>query len=1651
MRWSRRALLPAIVHSLILCLPASLPASDLSVGALHLVAGGGLGDGADALTVALQPTSVLATDAGLFVADEQYNRVRQVRDDGTIASVAGTGVYGFNGSGLPALSSHLGIVADIERDAAGRLFLVDGANRQVRVLNPDGNLYSFVTSQHPLFASYDASFAPASVSLRADGGVLVADRGTNVVWHFDADGRGRRAAGNGTRGFAGDGAPSALGQLADPRAVAAGHDGAIWIADTGNRRLRVVSPSGNLLTAAGNGSGDALVVAGAGALQTGIKPIDVAVSDDGRQVFLLDDLGRQVLRLGSSVRFVDGDLHGADDLTVVHRFAADSRPTGIDIGHDGRLYVADAGRRQAFVLDLTTSDAVPRAVAGNGTQRAAGDGTDARNASLFAPAGLSLAPDGSLYLADSRNDLVRVVGADGVIRSTALLAPGDPPLSRPSDVVFDRAGRAHIADAANGRVLRAEEDGGVTLLVQGLRDPAALAFDAEGHLLIAEADARLVRRLEADGSLTTIAGTGDTLYVDDGGPATAVSLVRPVDLAVDRRGGLWIADAGSHRVLRLGADGLLRVVAGTGVGGRGLPGTLARDAALQAPSGVAPDGAGGAFVADAGNGRLVHVDADGVLRAVAEEGQPARVTTTPAGDVLFTDVQSHRVWQVRVVRRVAPVAQRVRLDDDGWSVRTQAALTLPGVRQILRHPVDGTPLVSGTSTVRPVDAGQAALLRSEADRFVGASLQIDGFGPSLLIGARSSEGQPKPLTLVRFVDGRSERFDLEFLFAGAEALVVGASGDIYVHEPGRLLRLPRERLLNIPGFPGAVGGRGIEPGAIEPFADLPAESAVLTPAPQGGVYVALQGSREILLVRDLDGDGRARGPLEQRRLGRLEATPVALAASGADLFAGTDDNRVVRLDAGRFVPIASGFAPLLLDLAVDPTGGLLLLEGDAAGGRLLRLAPAQPSLAGWPAIVDYGAAPLGQGVSSTVVLRNDGTIAVDVRPETASGDPLEAGLSLRLGPGEVREVETRWRPPAPGEAHDELLWRDAGGRVLLRQSVTIHGLAPRLEVTESVDLGTAWVGGAEGAALDLVNAGDADLRVTDLELLDVEGRVLGRGATVSDGAFRVALSSATVAPGESMPVSLAFRPARPGDHEAILRLHSDDPLRPAYDVALRGAGGRAAIALDPVDLGTLQVGRLNERSLVLRNTGDLDLRIDRILTGTRELILTPRSLVVPAGAARSVRVDARPASHGDLRGRFVLWTNDPAQPRKEIPFHGLGASGLVNLSSSAHDFGAVGSSIRWSVEVHNLRDRPLRLLDVSTDNAAFRVVARPRVIEAGERASVVVEFTPASPVPTRGQLLLRTDLVAAPEIAVALRGRGRVATRLRLAEPSAPSLWPGESLALPLEVDGARDLRGLLFTLELPEGWALQRVEVPPTSLLGAAGQVLTVVEETADGPRVGLSLTGGAAAVSGSGLAALVHLTPSGEALTSLSRLRLGEVLARSDGELQDHIEGEGPPRTTPRWRGDVNGDGRLDGTDLANLLAAVEAGVTGGDFDVDGDGRIDAADVELLRQHLPAGKPTGEALPTVVGLDEAYPNPFNAETVIGLQLPVAARVEVVVYNLLGQPVRRLQSGTVGPGHHRLVWDGRDDAGRSLTSGAYFVVLEAAAERAVRRLTLLR
>ena len=1632
------------------------------IGIPEIIAGGGAGDGGSALLASILPRDIIAAGDVLYIADEQFNRIRIVAGDGTISTAAGNGAFGIAGDGRQALDSALGVAASLAVAPDERLFFVDLASRQILFIDRDGVLGAFIGADHPLLSEIGGRFAPSSIAFGREGKLHVADRGNNVVWQFDPDGSGRRAGGNGARGFAGDGQPGALGQLADPRSIAVAADGSIYIADTGNRRVRVIGPDGRLRTVAGDGAGDASTAAGP-ALEVSIKPIDVALNDTG-ELLIIDELGNRLLRLRS-----DGTLE------TLAQFEGRAEPRAVTVTATGAVLVADSGNR--LVHAVLDGGLTP--LAGNGLVRASGDGQDARAASLHRPFAFSHDRAGNLYLADQLNHMIRRVGTDQRIARVAGTgvaqfsgdggAALDAAFDHPSAIAIDGDGSLFIADTANHRVRRISRDGAISTAAGSgergfagdggpatdaqLSSPQALAFDGRGRLLIVDTGNRRVRRVGHDGVITTVIGNGDLAPIAGGGPPLRSSLVSPSDVVSDGEGSLLLADAGAHRVYRLGPDDLLRVVAGTGEAGAAASGSLAATSPLNRPLGLAGDGFGGLFVADSGNHRVVHVDGDGVLRSLdlgIGAFEPSRLVRAPDGALVVGDLRSHRVYRVPIERRLAAASARV-VTADGFSMQMVAAFDEPGLQQVVVDPTSNHVFATHTSGVESLLPGGGYRRFADIAPSMFAAVPVDGrFGRGLVIATPSFLGYSLPLTLVELdADGRALYLPLQHSFAGADAVAKDGDDGLFVyHHSGQLFRVD-----NVAEATQSGGGSS----RFALFATLPGGEAVMHADPEGGLIIASRSTREVLRLVDLDGDGQASDPDEQQLLATLPEVPVGVVTVAGVPFVATEAGVLYRVVEGQALRIAEGFAPFVLSLGRDRSGSLLLLEGDDRGGRLIAISASRPALRTWPSRLDFGALPLGTPSSQVVVVRNDGPVSVAVTMESTSADIAASGPLVELRPGEHRELTIELAPRTPGLARDRLLWRGPAGDVLAEIPVEIRGLAPMLSAATEMAFAITWVGGSRTRQLSLQNSGELPLTL-DRASIDSGGDV-----------FDVQLAEAAVLdPGEELPLTVTFRPEARREYRGVLTLAANDPMSPQTRVELHGEGGRAELRLpDTYDIGAARAGGRVQRTFELTNVGELELRIDQILTGTRRLIATPRRLVIAAGETAVVEFDFRPQEHGPLEGLLRFYTNDPANREWTLPFRGRGVSSLFALGAERHDFGAtaMGEAKRWNLELSNFHSRPVRILTATSNSRQFGIDSVPSHVRPGESEAITLQFEPTRVGRATGALTIETDLREARRLVVPLSGYAPVASTVHLGPPTATALWPGEIVDVSLRIEGAHRLRGLVLDLHYPDELEYAGIDLPAESFFAAAGQPLLIADAGEGIASVGLSVTGPylQTGLSGAGQLAAVRFKVK-RALNG-GKIALHRAIFRSSQGSSDTLVVDSYVTLHIALRGDLDGDGELTLSDffvLADrivLAGRIALGVdpNGADaaFDLTGDGAIDAADAELMAHHLdPAAAKVASGIDLTsagVGLQPAHPNPFNSGTSLVFVLSGEGPVVLAVYNTLGQELRTLVAGTLGAGIHRLGWNGLDDRGHPVTSGVYFAVLTTPTRRWVQRLTLLR
>jgi hypothetical protein len=218
--------------------------------------------------------------------------------------------------------------------------------------------------------------------------------------------------------------------------------------------------------------------------------------------------------------------------------------------------------------------------------------------------------------------------------------------------------------------------------------------------------------------------------------------------------------------------------------------------------------------------------------------------------------------------------------------------------------------------------------------------------------------------------------------------------------------------------------------------------------------------------------------------------------------------------------------------------------------------------------------------------------------------------------------------------------------------------------------------------------------------------------------------------------------------------------------------------------------------------------------------------------------------------------------------------------------------------------------------------------------------------------------------------------------------------------------------------------------------------------------------AVDSAGLLAAVGLHALGASFAVVVERVVICTLAGSDTlDLAQRVQGTVPQTCDVA---DFNCDGRVDLLDFFAFAEAFGRAALAQDrqFDFNDDDSIDLQDFFAFAERF-ASQAGSTAklmalaaellgLPLDVVLEPSYPNPFNGQTTIVYGLPVPSQVRIDIYNIAGQRIRNLAHDAQGPGRYRLVWNGRDAAGRRVGNGIYFVRLETEVFTRVRKLMLL-
>lgn len=437
-------------------------------GVIDTIAGtglpGGAGDGGPATAAELHgPQSVVVDASGaVFIADWNNRRIRRIHPDGTIHAVAGL-VGGRVESGGPALESRLTLPLDVVPTLDGRLLIVEQSARRIRALVPvsgsevsppapgtpaGGPGDSQRVEVQPAAAAYVAPALPSGAPL---AGELVAE-----VF-----------AGTGESGSAADGEFRLNAALASPRGIAIDGVGRLLIADTGNHRIRRIEPAGGLSVVAGTGepgsAGDGLA-----AVAAQLNRPSALVVDSNGSIYVADSGNFRIRKIdpdGVITTFAGGSQPGIGGDGGPARDAQFTEPVGLALGSDGSFFVVDGPVHRVRVI---RPDGLIHAFAGSGVAGSGGDGGPATQAALGFPQRVALNADGSALVTQLHAGVVRRIGSDGVIDTLAgsgrSEAPAEGParevgLDAPIGVATDAVGAAYVVASGSGQIARIDPGG----------------------------------------------------------------------------------------------------------------------------------------------------------------------------------------------------------------------------------------------------------------------------------------------------------------------------------------------------------------------------------------------------------------------------------------------------------------------------------------------------------------------------------------------------------------------------------------------------------------------------------------------------------------------------------------------------------------------------------------------------------------------------------------------------------------------------------------------------------------------------------------------------------------------------------------------------------------------------------------------------------------------------------------------------------------------------------------------------------------------------------------------------------------------------------------------------------------------------------------
>ncbi len=576
----------------------------------------------------------------------------------TITTVAGNGTGGFSGDAGPATAASLFAPKAVAVDAADNVFIADMFNNRIRRISATTGVITTVAGNGVRGFSGDggpatsaALFDPVGVAVDGAGNLFIADASNNRIRRVSASsGVITTVAGNGTAGFSGDGGPATSASLSGPTGIAVDHAGNLLVVDASNNRVRRVSAStGIITTVAGNGSlgssGDDGPATAASLGVTSSDPPSFPVSSMPYCSAVAVDSSGNIFIADVNNKRIRRVSASTGIITTIASTTLYS-PHGVALDSAGNVFIADTG--SSTIRQVSASSGIMTTVAGNGALGLSGDGGPATAATMYLPETVAVDSAGNLLIADTGNNRVRRVALAPAANGLTQFSPASLNFG---SVFVGTSGVSQYLALSNGTA-SAVIISSITIAGDFLVQAPPSSACSNGLSVPAGTTCYLLVAFAPTASSLR----SGTLTLTDSGPGSPHTVaLTGTGLTADSRCG-----PGSTTCA---GDQMITTVAGSSTPGFAGDGGPATAAALSQVSGVAVDSSGNLFLADFGNNRVRRVSAStGMITTVAGNGSggfsgeggpatsaavfaPNAVAVDGAGNLFIADA-NHRIRRV---------------------------------------------------------------------------------------------------------------------------------------------------------------------------------------------------------------------------------------------------------------------------------------------------------------------------------------------------------------------------------------------------------------------------------------------------------------------------------------------------------------------------------------------------------------------------------------------------------------------------------------------------------------------------------------------------------------------------------------------------------------------------------------------------------------------------------------------------------------------------------------------------------------------------------------------------------------------------------------------------------------------------------------------